>query len=260
MSKQALEIDSLHYKYKSNWLGKPNHALKGISFQVDLKESFALFGSKGSGKTTLIKCLLNLIHPSSGNIKIFDVDHRKPAARSEIGFLPENPYLYDNLTVHELLCMYGCFTGIRRSQLDKKVTEVTLALEIQDKHNTPLHKLASQVIQKVAFAQAIIANPKLLILDQPFNGVDFNSRKLIKDLLVNLKQNGTSIFIATDDYSDIKFFCDRVALISQGNICGITDIDELSELVEGSYEIVDEHYYNLKTDNLDDVLKNFKAA
>ncbi|MCL4152148.1 UNVERIFIED_CONTAM: hypothetical protein GTU68_060448, partial [Idotea baltica] len=167
--------------------------LKNITLSVENGESFGFLGANGAGKTTSIKCILNLLKPQSGSIKIFGEDSRNSKARNLVGYVPEAPYFYDHIKVNELLKLYGTLAGIKSKDIKAKINIALERTKIAYKKNAKMTSLSKGQTQRVAIAQAIIAEPKLLILDEPFSGLDPVGRKEISDLLFSLKNDGTTI-------------------------------------------------------------------
>lgn len=233
----ALEIRDLRYEYKSDWTAKRFAAVKGISLEVFEGESFGFLGHNGAGKTTTIKCVLGLVRPSAGEIRMFGVDSRKDPARASIGYLPEQPYFYDHLTVQELMEMYATLAGVPRKNLKHAVAVALERVRVGARASSRMRSLSKGLTQRVAMAQAIVANPRLLVLDEPFSGLDPIGRKEFKDLLCDLKQAGTTIFMCSHILSDVEFLCDRASIMAHGELRGIFNLSEVSEMTGGRYEL-----------------------
>lgn len=237
-SMPALEIENLHHYYRGNWLFGKFHALKGLNLTVNQGEFFGFLGHNGGGKTTTIKCVLGLLTASQGSIKIFGVPHNKTNARERVGYVPEHPYFYDHLTVRELVEMYAHLAGVEKGKLKGAVTQSLNMLGMSGRSKSPMRSLSKGLTQRVAMAQAIVASPKLLLLDEPFSGLDPLGRREIKDLLAILKETGTTIFISSHIISDIESLCDRASILVRGELKGVYDIKNASELRKGNYELV----------------------
>ncbi|RIL09138.1 MAG: multidrug ABC transporter ATP-binding protein [Proteobacteria bacterium] len=234
----ALDIARLSYSYPHNWMLKRVPALEEISLQVHSGECFGFLGHNGAGKTTSIKCILGLIQPGAGEIKIFGQDSRKAVARRSVGYLPEQPYFYDYLTVSEIMHMYACLAGISRSARTGSVKKALDVVGMSGRSRSPMRALSKGLIQRVALAQAILNSPKLLILDEPFSGLDPLGRKEFREILVGLKGSGTTIFMSSHILSDVEFLCDRVSIMSGGQIKGIFAIKEIPNYSSGMFELV----------------------
>ncbi|MCB0321254.1 MAG: ABC transporter ATP-binding protein, partial [Bdellovibrionales bacterium] len=240
----ALEISNFVYEYSSDWSGKKIRAVNDISLTVQAGESFGFLGHNGAGKTTTIKAILGLSTPTSGTIRIFGKANTHPDARTDIGYLPEQPYFYDHLTVTELVEMYAHLAGIPSTEV-RKATQIALErVHVSGRSKSPLRSLSKGLTQRVGMAQAIVHRPKLLILDEPFSGLDPIGRKEFKDLLFALKQEGAAIFISSHILEDIEFLCDRASIMAHGEIKLILSLDRLSEHVERHYELTIEEPFS----------------
>jgi ABC-2 type transport system ATP-binding protein len=234
----ALILDDIYYLYPSNWMGKKKPALNGISLSVEQGESFGFLGLNGAGKTTTIKSILGLIPLSKGSVSILGFPHTRAASRHTIGYLPEHPYFYDHLSVRELLNMYASLANVPLTSRDREVTRVLERVGIIDKQFSRMRNLSKGQTQRVGLAQAIVANPKLLILDEPFSGLDPLGRKEFREIMGELKRAGTTIFMSSHILPDVEFLCDRVSIIVKGTLKGVYSTDELSQSLQGSYEII----------------------
>ncbi len=238
----ALEIKGLSYVYKSNWLGRGFLALKDLSLEVAEGESFAFLGHNGAGKTTAIKCVLGLTKPSKGLVRILGCDGRRTASRRQVGYLPEQPYFYDHLTVVEILNMYASLAGVAVKDRSRAVDRALSLVKLTPRRTSPLRALSKGLTQRVAMAQALIASPRLLILDEPFSGLDPIGRKEFRDLLSSLKKEGVTIFISSHILGDIECLCDRAAILSQGELKGVFSLKELNLATPSCYELLIESH------------------
>jgi len=173
----ALEINNLSFNYRNNWGLKSLRGISEITLTVKPGETFGFLGHNGGGKTTTIKCLLNLLIPDSGKIKIFGIDATDKNARASVGYLSEQPYFYDHLTVKETLELFAALSGIVGATARTRINRVIELLQLGDRKKSPLRHLSKGWTQRVGLAQALIGEPKLLILDEPFSGLDPIGRK-----------------------------------------------------------------------------------
>ena len=238
MSQLALNLQDVHYAYKTNWLLQRVSCIKNLNLQIPRGESFGFLGHNGAGKTTTIKCILNLIQPQKGSIQIFGRESHNSEARASVGYLPEQPYFYDYLTVFEIMDMYATLAGIpaheKRARIKNTLARVGLASRMSSKTRT----LSKGLIQKLAMAQAIVAHPKLLILDEPFSGLDPVGRKEFADLIQELKDDGTTIFMSSHILSDVEHLCSRVSIMINGQIKGVYSLYEISTIMHGHHELI----------------------
>lgn len=234
----ALEINNLNYSYQSNWSVKRTQALFDINVSVEPGEVFGFLGKSGSGKTTTIKCILNLVQPLSGKVLLFGKVNSDPDARKEVGYVPEQPYFYDHLSVNELLEMYANLIGVEKGKCKATIEVALERVHLSEKLKAPLRSLSKGQTQRVAMAQAILGTPKLLVLDEPFSGLDPLGRKQFKDLLFELKQDGTAIFVSSHILEDIQNLCDRVSIMDEGRIKTVLSLKELSDYTKDTFEII----------------------
>lgn len=244
----AIEILDLNYSVKNHWTYKKSQIISNININVLEGESFGFLGHNGAGKTTTIKCMLNLLKPESGCVKFFGKSSLETFARRDVGFLPEQPYFYDHLKVGELIEMYANLKGIKKSEIRGETDRVLNDLNIISKKNFKMRTLSKGQTQRVGMAQAILGKPKILILDEPFSGLDPIGRREFSDLLYKLKKEGVTIFISSHILKDIEFLCDRVSIMSGGKICGVYSIKDLPSLLPGHYEIAMKNFSSQKNE------------
>ncbi|HSQ35303.1 MAG TPA: ABC transporter ATP-binding protein [Candidatus Binatia bacterium] len=235
---KTLEITNLKKSFRSNFLIKKYHILKGIDLSVEHGEIYGFLGPNGAGKTTTIKCILGLLFPDSGEIVINGQPSASIAARGQIGFLPENPYFYDYLTASELLyfsaSLFAIPAAIARERIDMLIQMVGLA----GREHLKLRKFSKGMLQRLGMAQALIQDPVCLILDEPFSGLDPIGRKEFRDLILALKSQGKTIFFSSHILQDAEMMVDKVGIIINGRI---SRQGRLSEMIASStqcHEIV----------------------
>lgn len=238
MTQVSLAIRDLHYSRVSDWTRTPVPLLRGISLDVWEGESFGFLGHNGAGKTTTIKCILDLIRYQRGEIRIFGIDSRKTESRAQVGFLPEQPYFYDNLTVRETLELYGVLANSPAKTRIQRIDEIVNIFGLGGKINSRMRTLSKGLTQRVGMAQAILNRPRLLVLDEPFSGLDPVGRKEFRDLLVDLKEKGTTIFMSSHILSDVEFLCDRASILVQGELRGVYDMKHLPSIGGRSFELI----------------------
>ena len=192
--------------------------LKEINFSVETWEIYGFLWPNGAWKTTTMKCIMNLIVPESGEINIFGTKGLTIKDKKKVGFMPENTYLYKHLTGREFLNFNGKFFGLEWKNLEKRVNELLKRVDIEDAWDKHLHSYSKGMLQRIWLAQAIINDPKLLFLDEPMSGLDPIGRKMVKDLLVELNKNWTTIFFNTHILADVESICNRIAIIHNGEI------------------------------------------
>lgn len=203
--------------------------LHEVSFSVEQWEIYGFLWPNGAGKTTAMKCILGLIHIESGSIKIFWEEGLSLESKKRIGFMPENTYLYKHLTGREFLEFNGSFFWIKWDELKKAVENLLIKVGLENAGDKYLKSYSKGMLQRVGLAQSIINKPELLFLDEPMSGLDPIGRKMVKDLLVSLKEDGTTIFFNTHILADVESICDRISIINHGSI--IVEGQKVKELI-----------------------------
>lgn len=202
-------------------------AVRGISLDVYENEIFGFLGPNGAGKTTTIKILVGLIFPTRGSAKIFGLPVTEPKARRRVGFLPENPYLYQYLTALELLDLCGRLLGLHPSDRRKRSRELIERVGLAHAADRPVRKYSKGMMQRLGLAQALLGDPDLLILDEPMTGLDPIGRKEVRDLLLEEKKRGKTLFFSSHILSDVEMLCDRVAIVHRGELAAYGTLGEL---------------------------------
>jgi ABC-2 type transport system ATP-binding protein len=235
----AIETTGLTKTYNVGfWRKRPKIALKPLTITVPEGEVFGYLGPNGAGKTTTLKLLLGLVFPSGGSAKIFGMDISDPRVKAQIGFLPEQPYFYDHLSARELLTYYGQLSGVPRRVLRSRVEHVLQRVGLPDVGRLQLRKFSKGMLQRVGIAQAILHDPKLVILDEPMSGLDPIGRREVRDLMQSLKDEGRTVFFSTHILSDAEALCDRVAVLNKGELRGICTVAELALRSPGKVEVL----------------------
>ena len=192
--------------------------LHTISFDVWAWEIYGFLGPNGAGKTTTMKCIMWLISPESWEIELLWDTKLSIETKAQIWFMPENTYLYKHLTGREFLRFNGKFFWLKAQELEKKVDELLVRVWLREAWDKFLHEYSKWMLQRVWLAQSIINNPKILFLDEPMSWLDPIGRKMVKDLLLELKKEGTTIFFNTHILADVESICDRFSIINKWNI------------------------------------------
>lgn len=234
----VLEVKNVNKTFHIGFLRKKIHVLSDLSFSVSRGEIYGFIGPNGAGKTTTIKLILSLIWQDTGEIKLFNYPNTDSKARNKLGFLPENPFFYDYLTIYEFLDLaaqlYDMLPGDRRDRIQYLLEK----FNIKYWQNHSLRKISRGTLQRVGLAQALINRPELLILDEPMSNLDPIGRRDVRDILLELKEQGTSIFFSSHILSDAEMLCDRVGIIFNGKLISEGKLDELLDIEIIKYEIV----------------------
>jgi ABC-2 type transport system ATP-binding protein len=220
---QLLEAESLTKFYRHNWTLRRICVLENLDLSVEEGEVFGLIGPNGAGKTTTFKLILGLLRPTNGAVR-FRGDPLSPAARTEIGFLPEQPYFYDYLTVLETLDLYARLYGIDASARARRVAEVIEQVRLGHKVRASLRSLSKGTLQRVGIAQAILNRPRLVILDEPMSGLDPAGRRHMRELILSLRGDGTTVIFSSHILPDAEAVCDRVGILTGGKMREVIDL------------------------------------
>jgi len=235
----SIEIQGLTKTYKVGfWRKREKLALSPLSLSVESGEIFGFLGPNGAGKTTTLKLLMGLIFPTTGSARILGRDWTDPEVKSQIGFLPEQPYFYDYLTARELLNYYGLLSGIPGTELKGRVESALSRVGLPDAGNVQLRRFSKGMLQRMGIAQAILHDPKVLFLDEPMSGLDPMGRRDVRNLIEELKSAGKTVFFSTHILSDAEALCDRVAVIHLGKLRAVGAVADLTSNVRGQVELV----------------------
>ncbi|MGB2905682.1 MAG: ABC transporter ATP-binding protein [Candidatus Aminicenantaceae bacterium] len=214
----AITVTDLHKSFKSEFLRRKHEILKGITLSVEAGEIFGYLGPNGAGKTTTLKCLLGLIFPEKGDIEILGYPHMSLQAKSRLGYLPENPYFYDYLSATEFLRYYSQLHQIPKAEQGARIDGLLERVGLKEAADLQLRKYSKGMLQRVGLAQALLHEPELVLLDEPLGGLDPLGRKEIRDIIVQIKEEGRTVFLSSHILQDIEMICDRVAIIVAGRI------------------------------------------
>jgi len=226
-SETVLEVGDLHKTFHIGFMRKRVEAVRGVSFEVKRGEIFGFVGPNGAGKTTSIKMMLQLIFPTRGHVKLFGQASLDPSARRRLGYLPENPYIYSYLRPLEFLDLCGQLTGLSSRERRRRADTLVQRLGIAHAVDRPIGRLSKGMTQRLGFCQALLHEPELLILDEPFSGLDPIGRKEIRDLLMEHKAQGRTMLLTSHVLSDVELLSERVAIVRQGRIVAYGALDEL---------------------------------
>lgn len=219
-----LQTDGLTKVYN---LGRKRRktAVDGLSIEVPQGIVFGFLGPNGAGKTTTIKMILDFLRPTCGSASIFGVPSSEPASRGRIGYLPEQPYFHKFLKPIEVLTMHASLAGLESGNVRGTAMKALERAGIPEYAETPISKLSKGLTQRVGIAQAMVANPDLLVLDEPTSGLDPIGRRQTRDLLVQLRDEGKTIFLSSHLLSEVENLCDIVAVLKGGKLvaCGAPD-------------------------------------
>ncbi len=218
----AIEIQGLTKDYPVGfWRKRMRRSLDNLSLRVEEGEIFGFLGPNGAGKTTTLKLLMGLIFPTAGTARILGRAIDDVSMHRNIGYLPEQPYFYDYLTARELLDYYARFSGYAASDRRARVSRVLDRVGLAASADVQLRKFSKGMLQRAGIAQAILHEPRVIFLDEPMSGLDPIGRREVRDIILDLKTQGRTVFFSTHILSDAEMLCDRVAVLHLGKLRGV---------------------------------------
>src|SRR5499427_7755011 len=235
----AIETENLSKQYPHGFLHlKKKTSLEGLTMQVEDGEVFGLLGPNGAGKSTTIKLLMGIIFPTAGRARIFGKPVSDVGIHRDIGYLPEQPYFYDYLTAAEVLDYFARFHGYSAAERGERVQRILRKVGLETAGKIQLRKYSKGMLQRVGLAQAILHDPKLVILDEPMSGLDPMGRREVRDVILELKNAGKTILFSTHILSDAETLCDRVAVLAAGKLRGVGAPSGIVDLKARGMEIL----------------------
>jgi len=237
MSEAAVVIENLTKVFKRGVGQKAFTAVKNVSFSVQPGEVYGLIGPNGSGKSTTMKVLLGLLAPNEGRTSIFGMDSQQVESRRAVGFLPENPYFYKHLTGLETVLFFGRLCGLRGKALHDQARELLKLTGLESAADRRLAGYSKGMLQRIGLAQALVHEPRLLVLDEPTAGVDPSGSRRIRDLILDCKARGITVLVTSHLLEQLQEVCDRIGIMSQGRMLREGPIEELIS-VENQTEFV----------------------
>jgi len=203
-------------------------AVNRLSLAVPEGSIYGFIGPNGSGKTTTIRMIMDILRPDSGTIQVFD-GHSRASARDQIGYLPEERGLYKRMTVRQVLRYYGQLKGKSLSEIDPMITQWLADLQLSEWVDKKVQALSKGMAQKIQFISAVVSKPRLLILDEPFSGLDPVNADALRDAVLALRRAGTTIVFSTHDMSAAERLCDRIFMIFKGRKVLDGTLDEIQQ-------------------------------
>ncbi|MFD0893165.1 ABC transporter ATP-binding protein [Luteolibacter ambystomatis] len=223
--------------FKTSFRRAPLRAVDRVSLVIQPGEVYGLIGPNGSGKSTTMKALLGLVAPTSGRCAIFGKDSLKVDSRDDVGFLPENPYFYKHLTGTETLSFYGKLCGLRGRILKDRVAELLELVDLKEARDRRIAGYSKGMLQRIGLAQALVQEPRLVILDEPTAGVDPIGSRQIRDLILKLRDKGITVFLCSHLLEQVQEVCDHVGIIFRGKMVKEGHLEDLIA-IEDQTEIV----------------------
>ena len=236
-SPPAVTVENLTKVFKSG-LGKQAFvAVRDLSLTVQPGEVYGLIGPNGSGKSTTMKAILGLLSPTQGRTSIFGKPSTQVESRRDVGFLPENPYFYKHLNGMETLLFYGRLCSMSGRDLKDKAREMLVLTGLEDAADRRVSGYSKGMLQRLGLAQALLHQPRLIVLDEPTAGVDPAGSRKIRDLIMGFKERGITVLVTSHLLEQIQEVCDRVGIMAHGRMVREGRLDDLIA-VENETELV----------------------
>jgi len=239
MATAAIEIENLTKDYPSGFLDtKKKRSLENLTMQVETGEVFGFLGPNGAGKSTTIKLLMGLIFPTAGTARILGKSISDIEMHQDIGYLPEQPYFYDYLTAAEVLDYFARFHNLKSADRRERVDRMLKKVGLDTARKIQLRKYSKGMLQRVGLAQAVLHDPKVVVLDEPMSGLDPVGRREVRDIILELKREGKTVLFSTHILPDAEMLCDRVGVIVGGKLRGIGAPGEIVGMKAEGMEIL----------------------
>ena len=237
MPNPAISIQNLTKVYPIPFKREKLTAVQNLSLSVEPGQVYGLLGPNGSGKSTTMKIVLGLVSPTAGKTEIFGRDSTTVESREDVGFLPENPYFYKFLTGTETLNFFGKLCGLERAKLHARTKELLALVGLENAADRRIGGYSKGMLQRIGLAQAMIQEPRLLVLDEPTAGVDPAGSREIRDLILDFKKRGITVLLCSHLLGQVQEICDRIGILHQGVLVREGKLDELIS-IESQTELI----------------------
>ncbi|MFO8082410.1 MAG: ABC transporter ATP-binding protein [Armatimonadota bacterium] len=232
----AIRTENLTKIYDVGW-GRQNIGIQDLTLSVEEGQIFGLVGPNGSGKTTTLKLLLGLIFPTEGTAEVLGEPLGSPNYKARIGYLPEGPYFYEHLNAPELLKMYGSLFGLGGPSLDKRIQELLELVDMWERRDYRVANYSRGMRQRVGVAQALINDPDLLFFDEPTAGLDPIGAKDIREVILELRNRGKTVFLCSHLLKEMEPICDNIAILAGARLITRGRVEDLLESDEANYRV-----------------------
>lgn len=224
---QAIELDGLTKDFPLSERGKYLRAVDNVSLSIQENSVFGLLGPNGSGKSTTIRMLLGLSQPSRGSAKIYGASPLSSSTRARIGYLPDAPYYHSFLSGRELMRFFGKLLGVEKAALERRSVELLERFGLEDAMDRKLGSYSKGMLQRLGFAQALVADPDVLVLDEPTAGVDPVGAAEVGEFVKGLKQQGKTVLLCSHLLTQVQDLCDHVGILNKGRLLAHGSIESL---------------------------------
>ena len=233
----VIEVTDLHKTFRPEAFRPPVKALRGVSFRVAEGECLGYLGPNGAGKTTTLKLLTGLMSPTAGHATMFGHPCGTTDSRAALGYLPENPYFYEHLTPIEALQFYGRLAGMSKADVRARTPDLLERVQLTEAARRPIRGFSKGMRQRFGLVAALIAHPKLLMLDEPLSGLDPPGRQLIKQVVLEEHTAGRTVLLCSHVLADVQELCDRVVVVNKGQVARDGTIHEILDSEPESFEL-----------------------
>src|SRR6266567_5548334 len=254
----AVTVSGLTKVFPVPFHREPVVAVRHLDLRIEPGEVYGLLGPNGSGKSTTLKIILGLVSPTRGRTEIFGRDSSLVESRAAVGFLPENPYFYKYLTGEETLRFFGKLCGLSGSRLRERANQLLELVGLTNARDRRLSTYSKGMLQRIGLAQALIHEPKLLVLDEPTAGVDPAGSRDIRNLIVDLKQRGITVLLSSHLLAQAQEICDRVGILANGVLVREGRLEELIA-IENQTELILENASDALVDRINTLATSSNA-
>lgn len=235
---RVIYTENLSKDYRAGFGLQKIRAIENLNLEVEAQEIYGFLGPNGAGKTTTIKILVGLARPTSGKAMIFGKPVTNIDIKKSIGFLPESPYFYEYLNAYEYLRLCAQITGVEKDRQKKQIEKMLHLVRLERFVKLPIKGYSRGMLQRLGIAQALIGDPQLVILDEPMGGLDPIGRREFRDIILNLKTQGKTVFFSTHILADVELICSRVGIILNGKLISSGRLDEILSSKIESFEMI----------------------
>ena len=232
------------------WRRRPYRALDDLNLEVEAGDVYGCLGPNGAGKTTTLKLLMQLIYPTSGRAEILGRPAGDVSMKRRIGYLPESPYFYDYLTAEELLRYFAGLFGYHGAEREARVSRLLDLVQIGKERRLQLRRFSKGMLQRVGIAQALVNDPEVVFLDEPMSGLDPLGRRDVRQLILGLRDRGTTVFFSSHVLADAEAVCSRVGILAGGRLVASGSMSEIHAFQVRGWELVVSHLPPALVDSL----------
>jgi len=235
----AVTTDRLTKDFASGfWRPRPHRGLDGLTLEIPVGGVFGLLGPNGAGKSTTLKLLLNLLRPTAGFAAIFGMAPGDVRAHQRVGFLPEHPTFYDYLSAEELVAYFAGLFGYPPAECRARATRVLDRVGLEADRRRPMRQYSKGMVQRVGIAQALVNDPELVIFDEPMSGLDPVGRREVRELILQLRDEGRTVVFSSHILSDAELLCSAVAILAKGKLVASGTLADLTAGGGRGWEVV----------------------